>query len=201
MLTYKKAKKLALAYLNKDSEAKLALYEPGTEFEYGWIFHYTTAGVFHPKLHEIHAKIDRLKKEGVGVNEIEVLLSEKERKLLQNSKGIAGSLPLFIDKASSEISFHKPPTKAIIQEIIEQKTGKKYLWEISIIDDIKGNLNKFKALQSITHLKKTEILNTLRKKAPISKTKSIRELLCYEKILKENKVSYEVKRIENNNVI
>jgi hypothetical protein len=126
MISYKQARRIALEELNSSSKGyRIALYEPGVSFEYGWIFYYDQEGVFHPRLSEINSKIKRCLEEGKSEEESRLLLSEKEQKIHSNSLGLVGQLPLFIDRETSKALFIKGTVETIKQTIRDIKnTGK-----------------------------------------------------------------------------
>jgi len=143
MLTYEKAKTIALEHLNNPLQNdKIILLEPGIEFEYGWIFSYSKERYSNPKLLEIYSKIDFWRNNGKSDEDIEELITQDESEILMTGIAPAGalSLNLIVDKKNHVVTFKESPAEAIIQEIIEEKTEKEFIWNIYILSSMKGNL-------------------------------------------------------------
>ncbi|UZR96302.1 hypothetical protein [Chondrinema litorale] len=200
-MKYSEAKNKVLEFLNRNEEnIRKMVYEPAIEFEYGWIFTFDQEGVFHPKIDEVLKKIKSLKDANLTDNQIFENLSDEDLSIYENSIGLVGQAPVFIDKENGEVSYCLNPSIELeIQKIKEQKRGKKFYLKLYFIEDIRGNPNKIKELKNQLGFTNSDILKFFHKKnndEPIFELKYYEKLLFYKGIFEENSIKIKIEELE-----
>lgn len=154
------AKDLVLQFLNdRNRDYKLMVYEPSIKTEYGWFFHYDQEGVFHPRVEEVTNKVKRIYNETASDEHVYDRLTEEELKIYENSISLSGTIPVFIDKETKEVSYCRSKIIEVeVQRIKESKTGNQYCWEIFLKEDITKNIAVLKQVKQKLGLTAIEIL-------------------------------------------
>ena len=159
-MIYQEAKNKVLEYLNKEKKHKLRIVEPAREIEFGWVFSYNLESTFHPKIDFINQKLKKLIfQDELSQEEAYLHLSREEIIIIDNSVGLVGNVPVFIDKETGEIEhclhWH---TEVAIQNIRQRKFKKELSWKIYLKENLRDNLSKVKELRKYLNLKPLEIL-------------------------------------------
>ncbi|MDJ1482910.1 hypothetical protein QNI16_20580 [Cytophagaceae bacterium YF14B1] len=200
-MDYQEAKQLVLEYLNQDAVQcgyRLAVYEPPIEFEYGWVFSFNTEHALEPRPFE--KKVQQMLDNGLSLAQIEASLTNEDREQESKEVGLVGTAPIFVDRQTQQIRrltiLHYSPMKVQLEEIREEKTGRKGVWCICLTQSLTGQSQKMAKLRMLLELSPVELMKHIKQiESPLFQG-SIRDAWSLNEALKENEIPTQLVKLE-----